>query len=85
MQSMKLYDHILTLLCSGYMPPEYALYGMFSVKSDVFSFGVLVLGIISGQKPISNNMVNKDDLLSFVSLSHEKHLNLILFVNLEPM
>ncbi|RDX79841.1 G-type lectin S-receptor-like serine/threonine-protein kinase, partial [Mucuna pruriens] len=34
----------------GYMPPEYAVYGHFSVKSDVFSFGVIVLEIISGKK-----------------------------------
>ncbi|XP_027354532.1 receptor-like serine/threonine-protein kinase SD1-8 [Abrus precatorius] len=34
----------------GYMSPEYALGGYFSVKSDVFSFGVLVLEIISGKK-----------------------------------
>ncbi|XP_020272823.1 receptor-like serine/threonine-protein kinase SD1-7 isoform X8 [Asparagus officinalis] len=32
------------------MPPEYALNGIFSVKSDVFSFGVLVLEIISGRR-----------------------------------
>ncbi|KAF9609256.1 hypothetical protein IFM89_014450 [Coptis chinensis] len=34
----------------GYMAPEYAVDGHFSVKSDVFSFGVLVLEIISGKK-----------------------------------
>ncbi|KAF9588314.1 hypothetical protein IFM89_008731 [Coptis chinensis] len=34
----------------GYMAPEYAMRGQFSVKSDVFSFGVLVLEIITGQK-----------------------------------
>ncbi|XP_050369506.1 G-type lectin S-receptor-like serine/threonine-protein kinase At4g27290 [Argentina anserina] len=34
----------------GYMSPEYAMSGHFSVKSDVFSFGVLVLEIISGRK-----------------------------------
>ncbi|KAJ0791279.1 putative protein kinase RLK-Pelle-DLSV family [Helianthus annuus] len=34
----------------GYMPPEYIMHGQFSVKSDVFSFGVLVLEIITGQK-----------------------------------
>ncbi|KAF3451643.1 hypothetical protein FNV43_RR07738 [Rhamnella rubrinervis] len=33
----------------GYMPPEYAMRGQFSMKSDVFSFGVLVLEIVSGQ------------------------------------
>ncbi|XP_059292826.1 G-type lectin S-receptor-like serine/threonine-protein kinase At1g61390 isoform X3 [Lycium ferocissimum] len=34
----------------GYMSPEYALRGVFSEKSDVFSFGVLLLEIISGKK-----------------------------------
>ncbi|KAK1282468.1 Receptor-like serine/threonine-protein kinase SD1-8 [Acorus calamus] len=34
----------------GYMSPEYAMDGVFSVKSDVFSFGVLVLEIVSGKK-----------------------------------
>lgn len=32
------------------MSPEYAMSGHFSVKSDVFSFGVLVLEVISGKK-----------------------------------
>ncbi|KAI3509924.1 hypothetical protein L1887_25449 [Cichorium endivia] len=34
----------------GYMSPEYALDGVFSIKSDVFSFGVLVLEIVSGKR-----------------------------------
>ncbi|KAL3624701.1 hypothetical protein CASFOL_031369 [Castilleja foliolosa] len=34
----------------GYMSPEYALEGTFSVKSNVFSFGVVMLEIISGKK-----------------------------------
>ncbi|ANM67710.1 Protein kinase superfamily protein [Arabidopsis thaliana] len=34
----------------GYMAPEYAMSGQFSVKTDVFSFGVLVLEIIKGKK-----------------------------------
>ncbi|KAK9064213.1 hypothetical protein SSX86_015593 [Deinandra increscens subsp. villosa] len=34
----------------GYMSPEYAMDGLFSIKSDVFSFGVLVLEIVSGKK-----------------------------------
>ncbi|GAB4831073.1 hypothetical protein Ancab_005084 [Ancistrocladus abbreviatus] len=34
----------------GYMSPEYAMGGHFSEKSDVFSFGVLLLEIISGTK-----------------------------------
>ncbi|KAK2977245.1 hypothetical protein RJ640_005507 [Escallonia rubra] len=60
---------------SGYMAPEYALYGQFSVKSDVFSFGVLVLEIVSGQK--NNCFGNGDDvedLLSYVSMILEDTL-----------
>ncbi|KAF0934931.1 hypothetical protein E2562_028924 [Oryza meyeriana var. granulata] len=34
----------------GYMAPEYAMEGVFSVKSDVFSLGVLMLEILSGQR-----------------------------------
>ncbi|KAJ9182791.1 hypothetical protein P3X46_006744 [Hevea brasiliensis] len=34
----------------GYMAPEYAVDGLFSMKSDVFSFGALVLEIVSGKK-----------------------------------
>ena len=32
------------------MAPEYALDGLFSIKSDVFSFGVVVLEIVSGKR-----------------------------------
>uniref|UniRef100_A0A0E0AKV8 Protein kinase domain-containing protein n=1 Tax=Oryza glumipatula TaxID=40148 RepID=A0A0E0AKV8_9ORYZ len=34
----------------GYISPEYAFDGVCSIKSDVFSFGVLVLEIISGKR-----------------------------------
>ncbi|CAI0457478.1 unnamed protein product [Linum tenue] len=34
----------------GYMSPEYAMDGTFSTKSDVFSFEVMVLEIVSGRK-----------------------------------
>ncbi|KAJ6980598.1 hypothetical protein NC653_028411 [Populus alba x Populus x berolinensis] len=35
---------------SGYISPEYAIDGLYSLKSDVFSFGVLVLEILSGNR-----------------------------------
>ncbi|KAL5731105.1 G-type lectin S-receptor-like serine/threonine-protein kinase SD1-1 [Ranunculus cassubicifolius] len=34
----------------GYMSPEYAIDGIFSMKSDVFSFGILVLEIVCGKR-----------------------------------
>ncbi|KAF5472868.1 hypothetical protein F2P56_009537 [Juglans regia] len=49
----------------GYMAPEYAMHGHFSVKSDVFSYGVLILEMVCGQK---NNYFqdgeNTENLLS---------------------
>lgn len=36
--------------CNGYMSPEYIMSGHFSTRSDVFSFGVLAIEIISGKK-----------------------------------
>uniref|UniRef100_F6I3J4 Cysteine-rich receptor-like protein kinase 25 n=1 Tax=Vitis vinifera TaxID=29760 RepID=F6I3J4_VITVI len=50
----------------GYMSPEYAMHGQFSVKSDVFSFGVLLLEILSGKKnSCFNNSECSQDLLSY--------------------
>ncbi|CDP04897.1 unnamed protein product [Coffea canephora] len=50
----------------GYMAPEYVLHGLFSVKSDVFSFGVLVLEILSGKKNSQFNQAHGgDDLPSY--------------------
>ena len=48
--SLRLMNYFFDVVCSGYMSPEYAIDGLFSVKSDVFSFGVLVLEIVSGKK-----------------------------------
>ncbi|CAN1783538.1 G-type lectin S-receptor-like serine/threonine-protein kinase At1g11330 [Linum perenne] len=38
------------LIYDGYMSPEYTYHGQFSEKSDVFSFGVLLLEIVSGKR-----------------------------------
>ncbi|XVE87862.1 hypothetical protein DITRI_Ditri19aG0022400 [Diplodiscus trichospermus] len=50
----------------GYMAPEYAMHGQFSVKSDVFSFGVLVLEIVSGRRNTCfQDAETVEDLLSY--------------------
>ncbi|MFS8012529.1 putative protein kinase RLK-Pelle-DLSV family [Helianthus anomalus] len=52
----------------GYIPPEYTVHGVFSVKSDVFSFGVLVLEIVSGMKNREfSSHKHRDNLLGHVS------------------
>eukprot|EP01018_Ginkgo_biloba_P036584 Gb_17523 [translate_table: standard] len=40
----------------GYMAPEYAMRGQLSVKADVYSFGVLLLEIVTGRKNTDSNL-----------------------------
>jgi serine/threonine protein kinase len=59
--------------CSGYMAPEYAMHGYLSVKTDVFSYGVLVLEIVNGRKNNDGRLGSeKADLLSYVSYYYMK-------------
>ncbi|KAM7498796.1 hypothetical protein LguiA_023210 [Lonicera macranthoides] len=53
-----------TTFCSGYMSPEYAVDGIFSVKSDVFSFGVLVLEIVSRKR--NRGFIHQDHSLNLL-------------------
>ncbi|XP_042482430.1 putative receptor-like protein kinase At4g00960 [Macadamia integrifolia] len=52
----------------GYMAPEYILQGQVSVKTDVFSFGVLLLEIVSGQR--SSNLDQSDGSMEGGLLSY---------------
>lgn len=50
------------------MAPEYVIRGQYSIRSDVFSFGILVLEIITGRRNSgSYNSEQSVDLLSLVS------------------
>ncbi|KAF7003972.1 LOW QUALITY PROTEIN: hypothetical protein CFC21_019237 [Triticum aestivum] len=50
----------------GYMSPEYMMEGSFSVKSDTYSFGVLLLEIVSGLKISSAQLtMNYPSLTNF--------------------
>ena len=62
--------------CSGYMSPEYAGHGKFSIKSDVFSFGVLVLEIVSGKR--NQGFCHLDDHLNL--LGHVSMKSFILLI-----
>lgn len=59
------------------MAPEYTMHGQFSIKSDIYSFGVLVLEIVSGKKNSSFYESDRaQDLLSYVSIQNASLLNL---------
>ncbi|CAI0431234.1 unnamed protein product [Linum tenue] len=51
--------------CSGYMSPEYAMGGLYSTKSDAFSFGVLTLEILSGRR--SNQCHQESPSISLIA------------------
>ncbi|KAM3354813.1 hypothetical protein ACQJBY_025515 [Aegilops geniculata] len=51
----------------GYMAPEYASEGIYSIKSDVFSFGVLLLEILSGQR--NSGFHQHEDFLNLLGYS----------------
>jgi hypothetical protein len=60
------------------MALEYAMFGQFSTKPDVFSFGVLILEIESDKKITSfHDTQNMDYLLSYVGITIGRILTFI--------
>ncbi|KAJ4975188.1 hypothetical protein NE237_000294 [Protea cynaroides] len=59
----------------GYMSPEYAMQGVFSIKSDVFSFGILLLEIISGKK--NNEYFNGDPSMNLIGHKEDRVLEAV--------
>lgn len=47
-------------LCRGYWAPEYMMWGQLSEKTDVYSFGVLLLEIVSGKRAIDMSLHEED-------------------------
>uniref|UniRef100_A0A0E0IQQ1 Uncharacterized protein n=1 Tax=Oryza nivara TaxID=4536 RepID=A0A0E0IQQ1_ORYNI len=59
-------SHVVGTL--GYMAPEYAVLGLLSVKLDVYSFGVLVLEVVTGRRntDVFGAVEESNNLLSYV-------------------
>ncbi|CAN1780041.1 G-type lectin S-receptor-like serine/threonine-protein kinase At4g27290 [Linum perenne] len=56
----------------GYMSPEYVIDGVYSIKSDVFSFGVMVLEVVHGER--NRKFHHPDHELNL--LGHAWHLHM---------
>lgn len=61
------------------MSPEYLLHGQFSVKSDVYGFGVIVLEIISGRRATGFVYHSEagENLLCYVSILSPSPKNML--------
>ncbi|PIA29290.1 hypothetical protein AQUCO_06100063v1 [Aquilegia coerulea] len=65
-------SHISTVIAGtlGYMAPEYLAYGQLTEKVDVYSFGVLILEIVTGRQ---NNGTKNNDFSDSLIIAAWKH------------
>lgn len=68
LQSYIIHDSIPFSFYCRYMAPEYASSGKLTERSDVFSFGVVLLEIITGQRPVdASRPLGNESLVEWVS------------------
>ncbi|KAM3191976.1 hypothetical protein ACQJBY_069299 [Aegilops geniculata] len=59
----------------GYIPPEYGMSGQISTKGDVYSFGVLLLQLITGCSPTDGKFSGGISLHEFIDRAFTKNIH----------
>ncbi|XP_028789444.1 probable LRR receptor-like serine/threonine-protein kinase At3g47570 [Neltuma alba] len=73
-----------TLATIGYMAPEYGSQGIVSFQGDVYSYGILLMEMLTRKKPTDEMFVQGMSLKDWVSKSMPHSIINILDVNLLP-
>ncbi|XP_057448806.1 receptor kinase-like protein Xa21 isoform X2 [Lotus japonicus] len=68
----------------GYAPPEYGMGSEVSTHGDMYSFGILVLEMLTGRRPTDEMFEDGQNLHKFVEISFPDNLSQILDPSLAP-